>query len=70
MRELLKQTPTAFHRYLYKEIPWESRLVGILGAKGVGKSTLILQHIKEMGVPKRLPVHHYRKPVVCRPHTY
>lgn len=52
MRELLKQTPTAFHRYLYKEIPWESRLVGILGAKGVGKSTLILQHIKETGVPK------------------
>lgn len=52
MRELLKQTPMTFHRYLYKEIPWESRLVGILGAKGVGKSTLILQHIKEMGAPK------------------
>ncbi len=52
MRELLKQTPMTFHRYLYREISWESRLVGILGAKGVGKSTLILQHIREMGVPK------------------
>lgn len=52
MREMLKQAPARFHRYLYNEIPWESRLVGILGAKGVGKSTMILQHIKELGVPK------------------
>lgn len=27
-------------------------MVGILGAKGVGKSTMILQHIKELGTPK------------------
>lgn len=52
MRELLKQTPMEFHRYLYHEIPWNSRMVGILGAKGVGKSTLILQHIKELGIPQ------------------
>ncbi len=52
MREMLRQTPSSFHRYLYANIPWESRLVGILGAKGVGKSTLILQHIKELGTPK------------------
>lgn len=52
MREMLEQTPMTFHRYLYSEIPWESRMVGILGARGVGKSTLILQHIKELGAPK------------------
>lgn len=52
MREMLAQTPTKFHRYLYNELPWDSRLVGILGSKGVGKSTMILQHIKELGTPK------------------
>ena len=52
MREMLKQTPTDFHRYLYDEINWENRLIGIIGPRGVGKSTLILQHIKEMGAPK------------------
>lgn len=51
MREMLKQTPDTFQRYLYDRIPWESRLVGILGAKGVGKSTMILQHIKNLGIP-------------------
>lgn len=52
MREMLAQTPMRFYRYLYKEMPWENRLIGILGARGVGKSTMILQHIKNLGVPK------------------
>lgn len=46
MRELLKQTPTTFVRYKYNEISWDSRLVGILGPRGIGKSTMILQRIK------------------------
>jgi len=44
---LLKNTTTGFKRYLYTDISWESRMVGIIGARGVGKTTLILQHIKE-----------------------
>ena len=36
-----------FKRYLHERINWNSRLIGIKGAKGVGKSTLLLQHIKE-----------------------
>ncbi len=44
---LLQSTTTDFKRYLYDEIPWESRMVGIIGARGVGKTTMILQHIKE-----------------------
>lgn len=38
---------TSFHRYLYHQINWENRLIGIKGCKGVGKTTLVLQHIKE-----------------------
>ena len=36
-----------FKRYLYDKINWESSLIGIKGARGVGKSTMLLQHIKE-----------------------
>ena len=42
----LEHTPTAFVRYLHDQIAWDARLVAILGARGVGKSTLMLQHIK------------------------
>ncbi len=44
---LLNNTTTDFKRYLYEEISWESRMVGIIGPRGVGKTTMILQHIKE-----------------------
>jgi predicted AAA+ superfamily ATPase len=34
-------------RYLYGRIDWKERCIGILGARGTGKTTLMLQHIKE-----------------------
>ncbi|MBI9067267.1 MAG: AAA family ATPase [Salinivirgaceae bacterium] len=36
-----------FKRYLCKQINWNNRLIAIIGARGVGKTTLLLQHIKE-----------------------
>lgn len=42
---LLKHTSTDYVRNLYHEISWESRLVGIKGARGVGKTTMLLQRI-------------------------
>lgn len=47
MDELLGRTPLEFVRYKYDEINWDSRLVGIIGPRGVGKSTMILQRIKQ-----------------------
>ncbi len=44
---LLQNTTTDFKRYLYKNVSWDSRMVGIIGARGVGKTTMILQYIKE-----------------------
>jgi len=44
---LLQNTTTDFKRYLYKNVSWDSRMIGIIGARGVGKTTMILQHIKE-----------------------
>lgn len=49
MREELQATPTEFNRYLMNEIPWEDRMIGILGPRGVGKSTLVKQHILSNG---------------------
>lgn len=44
---LLQSTTTNFKRYLYTEIAWNSRMVGIIGGRGVGKTTMLLQYIKE-----------------------
>ena len=46
---LLEYTPMSFFRDKHNEINWENRIIGILGQRGVGKSTLILQHIKLKG---------------------
>jgi uncharacterized protein len=44
---LLQSTRADFKRYLYDKVSWESRMIGIIGARGVGKTTMILQYIKE-----------------------
>ena len=49
---LLELTPMVFFREQHKTINWRVRILGILGQKGVGKSTLILQHIKREGLEK------------------
>ena len=43
----LVATDLRFKRYLYYQINWNVKLLGIKGARGVGKTTMLLQHIKE-----------------------
>lgn len=45
--KLLKEVDDQFFRYIYKEINWNSRMIGLTGPRGVGKTTLLLQHIKK-----------------------
>lgn len=45
--KLLRESEVEFHRYMYSLINWDSRMIGLTGPRGVGKTTLILQHIKE-----------------------
>lgn len=47
MEGQLQQTSTTFHRYMYDQVSWQSRMFGLVGPRGVGKSTMILQYIKE-----------------------
>ncbi|MDD5875954.1 MAG: AAA family ATPase [Prevotellaceae bacterium] len=42
----VKSTDTRFLRYMYHLIPWENRMTAIVGPRGVGKTTLLLQYIK------------------------
>lgn len=53
MKEQLELVSLAFKRYNYDKLPWEARLVGLMGPRGVGKSTLILQHIKSKSLEEQ-----------------
>lgn len=44
---LIDETPTGFYRYIYHEINWKNRMIGLIGPRGVGKTTLVLQYIKQ-----------------------
>lgn len=45
-QQKLQFTDTRFVRSILQEINWDARLIGIKGARGVGKTTLLLQYIK------------------------
>lgn len=53
MNEMLRTTPASFKRYMYNRIDWKSRLVGIIGPRGIGKSTMVLQYIQQHGQEER-----------------
>jgi len=44
---IVQQTKTRIKRYLYHQINWDNRLIAITGQRGTGKTTLLLQRIKE-----------------------
>ncbi|MBR4615966.1 MAG: AAA family ATPase, partial [Kiritimatiellae bacterium] len=43
----IRDESSVFHRYLMDEIDWRDRLICIKGPRGVGKTTLMRQHVKE-----------------------
>lgn len=49
MRQRMRNVPDGFFRYIYHELPDEARMLGLTGPRGVGKSTLLFQKIKEYG---------------------
>lgn len=54
MEGQLEQVSSTFHRYMYGQVSWESRMFGLVGPRGVGKSTMILQYIKEHRNERRM----------------
>ncbi|HDR52359.1 MAG TPA: AAA family ATPase, partial [Mariniphaga anaerophila] len=45
--QLIRATTFLFRRDFIDKIEWDERLIGLIGARGVGKTTLILQHLTE-----------------------
>ena len=35
----IRETETAFHRYLFSQIDWDARLLALDGPRGVGKTS-------------------------------
>lgn len=50
---LVRNAQTDKVRYLFDKILWNKRLVGIKGARGTGKTTLLLQRLKALKLPVR-----------------
>lgn len=48
---ILSEVNLRFNRYLFNQIKWNSRLIGIKGARGTGKTTLALQWLKLKNLP-------------------
>ena len=49
--QLLKNFNISYKRYIFNEIDFSDKLIGIIGARGVGKTTLLLQYLKESSLP-------------------
>ncbi len=43
---LIRRTDTRYLRYMYRQMPWTNRMTALVGPRGVGKTTLLLQYIK------------------------
>lgn len=49
MQQELQYTPTNFHRYMWDKILWSQRMIGLVGPRGVGKSTMVKQYLLNQG---------------------
>jgi hypothetical protein len=41
-----------YKRFLFEKIDFEAKLIGLIGARGAGKSTMVLQYLKGSKIPK------------------
>lgn len=49
---LIRQVSDTFFRFLYREVNWDQRMLAVTGARGAGKTTLMLQYLKyELQLP-------------------
>ena len=46
-RRLMASAPVGKHRFLFAKFAMNERLTGLIGPRGVGKTTLLLQYLRE-----------------------
>ena len=49
--QYLENQKVIYRRYIWKEINHNDKLIGIVGARGVGKTTYILQYLESLDLP-------------------
>ena len=59
---LITQCESRYQRYFAKAIDYEQKMIGLVGARGVGKTTAILQHLQILAffltsIPSKLYLH-------------
>jgi len=47
----LRVLDTDYKRYIHRTVDFNQKLIGIIGARGVGKTTFLLQYLKENNLP-------------------
>jgi predicted AAA+ superfamily ATPase len=47
-KKILKEVSSEYKRYLYSEIDFNTQMIGLVGARGVGKTTLLLQYTQQL----------------------
>ena len=47
----LQNLKTDYKRYFFNEVDFDNKLIGIIGDRGIGKTTFLLQYLKELNVP-------------------
>ena len=50
-RKLFEKNNFTYKRYFHNTINLDKKLIGIIGARGVGKTTFLLQYLKELDIP-------------------
>jgi len=55
----LSQELPKYKRFLFQKIDFNSKLIGIIGSRGAGKSTLVLQYLQSLVKEKKLKADEY-----------
>jgi len=50
--QILKLQNYSYKRYFYHTINFDDKMIGILGSRGVGKTTVIIQYLNSLDIPK------------------
>ncbi len=50
-RKIFQKNNFMYERYFHKEIDLSQKLIGIVGARGVGKTTFLIQYLKKLDLP-------------------
>ncbi len=50
-RKIFQKNNFSYERYFHKTINLNQKLIGIVGARGVGKTTFLIQYLKKLDIP-------------------